>query len=299
MNRRRVVKVAAAVAGGLVAATVGAVGLGTLLWNRSTARVVRRLGTGAPSLDVVPSRDGLTGLPAPVVRYFEFALTPGRPLLRSARIEQAGDFRAGGFNAPWSPFTAVQHFTAHPPGFVWDASIRMAPLAAVRVRDSYVGGVGSMQGKIASLIPVVDQSGSPGLAAGALHRYLAESVWCPTVLLPGRGVSWEAIDGTTARATLADGTTSVWLDFRFGAQGEIVSVFTPSRLREVNGEYVPTPWEGSFREYQKVDGMMIPMAGEVGWILPEGRLSYWRGRIVSAEYVRDREGSGRKTGRYH
>lgn len=273
-----------------MASTVAAVGLGTLLWNRSTARAVRQLGTGASDTwMVVPSREGLGGLPAPVARYFEFALTPGQPLLRSARIKQAGDFRAGGFDAPWSPFTAVQHFTAHPPGFVWDASIRMAPLATVRVRDSYIEGVGSMKGKMASLIPVVDQSGGPGMAAGALHRYLAESAWFPTALLPGGSVAWEPVDDTTARATMTDGETSVWLDFRFGDRGEIVSVFTPARLREMDGEYVPTPWGGSFREYQEVDGMMIPMAGEVEWILPEGRLSYWRGRIVSAEYVRDRE----------
>lgn len=290
MNRRRVAKVVAAVAGGLVASTVAAVGLGTLLWNRSTAQAVRQLGPGvSDTWTVVPSREGLAGLPAPVARYFEFALTPGHPLLRRARIEQAGDFRAGGFDAPWSPFTAVQNFTAHPPGFVWDASIRMTPLATVRVRDSYIGGVGSMQGKMASVIPVVDQSGGPGLAAGALHRYLAESVWFPTVLLPGRGVVWEPIDDTTARATLTHGATSVWLDFHFSERGEIVRVFTPERLREVKGEYVPTPWGGSFEEYQEADGMMIPMAGEVEWILPEGRLSYWRGRIVSAVYARDRE----------
>jgi hypothetical protein len=288
MDRRRA-KVVAAVAGGLLAGAVGAVGIGTLLWNRSTARAVRRLGAGAPSWTVVPSHEGLAGLPAPVARYLEFALTPGRPLLRSARIEQAGDFRAGGFEAPWSPFTAVEHFTAHPPGFVWDASIRMAPLVTVRIRDSYIGGVGSMLGKMASLVPVVDQSGSPRLAEGALHRYLAESPWFPTALLPGRGLAWEPIDDTTARATLTDGPLSVWMDFRFGPGGEIVSASTPARLREVDGDYVPTPWTCSFRDYQKVDGLRIPMEGEVGWILPEGELSYWRGRIVNVEYVREGE----------
>ena len=50
-----------------------------------------------------------------------------------------------------------------------------------------------------------------------------------------------------------------------------------------------TPWTCSFRDYRKLDGMMIPMEGEVGWILPEGELSYWRGRIVSAEYLREGE----------
>jgi hypothetical protein len=38
------------------------------------------------------------------------------------------------------------------------------------------------------------------------------------------------------------------------------------------------------RDYASVDGMMIPMAGAVEWLTPEGRLTYWRGRITRAEY---------------
>lgn len=77
-----------------------------------------------------------------------------------------------------------------------------------------------------------------------------------------------------------DSGISVSLDFRFGDKGEIVSVYTPARYRDVNGNGVPTPWEGSFRGYERMDGMMVPREGEVAWILPEGRLTYWRGRVV-------------------
>jgi hypothetical protein len=31
---------------------------------------------------------------------------------------------------------------------------------------------------------------------------------------------------------------------------------------------------------------MVPREGEVAWILPEGRLTYWRGRVVKVEYDR-------------
>jgi hypothetical protein len=30
--------------------------------------------------------------------------------------------------------------------------------------------------------------------------------------------------------------------------------------------------------------MMIPIAGEVEWILPKGKLDFWRGRITDAQY---------------
>jgi hypothetical protein len=178
----------------------------------------------------------------------------------------------------------VQHFSVDPPGFVWDAAIRMSPLVPVRVRDSYLEGTGSMRASVAGLIPVVNAWGRTDLASGALHRYLAESVWLPTALLPGAGVTWEPIDDNAARATLTDSGVSVSLDFRFNEKGEIVSVYTPARYRDVNGKGVPTPWEGHFREHERMEGVMVPREGEVAWILPEGRLTYWRGRVVVVEY---------------
>jgi hypothetical protein len=48
----------------------------------------------------------------------------------------------------------------------------------------------------------------------------------------------------------------------------------------VNGEIVPTPWEGRFWNYSERDGMRIPVDGEVAWLLPEGAKPYWRGRIT-------------------
>lgn len=278
---RRWIRVTAAVAGGVAGSAAAAIGAGTFLWSRATARAVGRL---APSGTAGTfSRDQLAGLPAPVVRYLEFALTPGQPLLRTARIEHTGEFR-GALDQPWSPFTSIQHVSADPPGFVWDAKIRTSPLLTVRVRDSYLEGTGSMLASVAGVIPVVNAWGRTDLASGALHRYLAEAVWLPTALLPGGGRTWEPIDDNAARATLTDSGVSVSLDFRFNDKGEIVSVYTPARYRDVNGKGVPTPWEGSFRGYERMDGMMVPREGEVAWILPEGRLTYWRGRVVRVEY---------------
>lgn len=278
---RRWMQVMAAVAGGVAGSAAAAIGAGTVLWNRSTARAVGRLAPSGAAGTF--TRDHLAGLPAPVVRYFQFALTPGQPLLRTARIEHTGEFR-GALDQPWSPFTSVQHVSADPPGFVWDAKIRTSPLFTVRVRDSYLGGNGSMQASVAGVIPVVNAWGRTDLASGALHRYLAEAVWFPTALLPRPGLAWEPIDDNNARATLADSGVSVSLDFRFDAKGEIVSVYTPARYRDVNGEGVPTPWEGRHRGYVRINGMMVPREGEVSWILPEGRLTYWRGRVVGVEY---------------
>jgi hypothetical protein len=235
--------------------------------------------------------DQFAGLPAPVRRYFEFALTPGQPLVEAARLEHAGEFAAR--PGRWSPFTSVEQFTVQPPGFVWDARIRMWPLAAVTVRDSYSRGEGAMLVKLAGLIPMVDRRGTPELASGALMRYLAEAAWLPTALLPASGVAWEALDERSARATLVDSGVRVSLNFHFGAQGGIRRV-TGDRFRDVEGRGVLTRWEGEFSDYRRVEGMMIPHTGEVAWALPDARMPYWRGRILAAAYKFDgRGGHGR------
>src|SRR5690606_14605749 len=112
---------------------------------------------------------------------------------------------------------------------------------------------------------------------------LAESAWLPTALLPREGVVWETVDDSTARLTLTDSGIRVSLDVHFAPSGEIVRV-EAERYRDVDGVGVPTPFVGHFRDYAEVGGMRIPLEGEVEWILPEGRLSYWRGRIERIEY---------------
>ncbi len=272
-------------AGAATAALVALAG-GTLLWNRATSRAVRRLdslaGAAGVRRNAVFEPRRLEGLPPPVVRYFQFALTPGLPLVLRARIRHQGEFwtKPGGTA---SPFRSLQHFAASPPGFVWDADIRMAPMLHARVRDSYLNGEGAMLGRLGGVVPIVNQRGTPSIAAGALVRWLAEAVWFPTALLPGPAVSWSAIDDSTARVTLRDGRNTVWLDAHFGERGEIARVST-MRDRDVNGVGVPTPWSAVHLDYQRVHGMMIPMAGEVTWSLPEGPYLYWRGRIREASY---------------
>ena len=290
---KRWVRIGAGVAGAVAAGSVAAVAVGTSAWSRATARTVARLNARLhrPAVDeggpagAAPARTFepamLAGLPAPVVRYFEFALTPGQRLVRAARLEQAGSFAMK--RDAWVPFTATEHLTARPVGFVWDARIRMVPLIPALVRDSYIGGEGAMLGTMAGVVPLVDQHGTASMASGALMRYLAEAVWLPTALLPVNGVTWEGIDDSTARATLVDGATRVSLDFRFAPDGRVTGT-RGERLRDDGGRSTLLPWVGKHEDYERVQGMMIPRRGEVGWIMPDGPFAYWRGRQVAVTY---------------
>jgi hypothetical protein len=277
-----------AIVAAIVAIAVGAAALliavGGAIWNRASATLVDELLSNRSTLQ--PSQPAsLDSLPEPVARYFRGAL-PQIPQIdgelghaRSGRLTQVGEFRLDASEESWRPFRATQHVAFDPPGFVWDARIRMAPLISVRVRDAYVGGRGSMRVKLLSLMTLVNEHSKQELSRGALQRYLAEAVWFPTALLPSATLRWEGIDPHNARATLSDSGIEVSATFQFNDNAEIIGVFT-ERYREVDGNYVLTPWQGRFRNYTSEPDARIPLEGEVAWLLPEGELVYWRGRIV-------------------
>jgi hypothetical protein len=158
----------------------------------------------------------------------------------------------------------------------------------VRVHDAYVAGEGILRAALLAVFPVTDLRGTPDLAHGELTRFLAEAAWYPTALLPSQGVRWEPIDARSARATLTDGGTVASLVFRFREDSLIGSVLAEGRARLVGDHAVPTPWMGRWDAYEIRDGMRIPIEGEVSWVLPNGTLPYWRGRVTDIRYERAR-----------
>jgi len=114
-------------------------------------------------------------------------------------------------------------------------------------------------------------------------RYLAETVMMPTALLPSSGVQWSPVDDDSARATLTDRDTTVSAVFYFGPRGEIARV-NAQRYRDVDGTAVLTPWVGHFRDYRSIQGMMVPMYGEVAWIVRGGIMAYFRGRTTNITF---------------
>jgi hypothetical protein len=275
---------------GLVAAVLmislgGALAYGVRRWGATTDAFIARLKASRLALPSLRYDEReIEGLPGPVARYFRRVLRNGQPIVGSVRLSQDGKFRMGDAEDSWRPFAATQNFSPRPPAFVWDARIRFAPSLCIHVRDTYLAGAGKMRAELLGLVPILDVHDTPEIAAGALHRYLAEAVWFPTALLPSHGVQWAAIDDSTARATLADGATTVSLEFRFNAEGEIISAYTTSRYREVRGAYESTPWECHYGTYADRGGMRIPLEGEVEWHVPNRRLPYWRGRITGITY---------------
>jgi hypothetical protein len=121
--------------------------------------------------------------------------------------------------------------------------------------------------------------------SGSLHRFLAEAVWYPTALLPGPNLRWSAVDASTALATLTDHGVTVSLEFRFADTGEVTGIYTPARWGTFEGGYARRPWEGHFRDYQRRDGVLVPMEGDVGWYVDDEWQAVWRGTVIDYEAV--------------
>jgi hypothetical protein len=255
-----------------------------LAWDGRSADLRQTLDRTAAAPQGAFSVDDVTELPAPVERFFRHVLRDGQPLVQHVELATSGEFRTGDEADTWRPFTAWQRFSVSPPGFVWDARIAMAPFMPVYVRDAFVDGHAEMRGKVMGLFPVVDEVNTPGLAAGQLHRYLAETMWFPTALLPGQGVVWQPIDTKSAVATLSYQGTTVALRFLFSPEGDISEVFALDRMRAVNGRQEPTPWAVRCADHQERSGMRIPTWCEAEWRLPSGPLPYWRGRVDSVRF---------------
>ncbi len=266
----------------MVSATAGAWAFGAWQWRRNDAAVCSQMRAARQSMAVkVYDPQEIEALPPPVQRYFRAVLQEGQAMVSSVRLSQRGQFRQNEAKDIWQPFHATQFITTHPPGFDWDARIRIAAGIDVFVRDAYALGSGSLRASVLGLMTVADLRNTPEIANGELMRYLAEAVWYPTALLPSQGIRWDAIDDTSARATLIDGAITVSLEFRFGTDGLVAAVWAASRSRS---GYESAPWLCRLGSYEARAGMCVPLDGEVEWQLPNGPSPYFRGRLTSIEH---------------
>ncbi len=230
----------------------------------------------------------LEGLPAPAQRYFRAVLKDGQPIVSAVTIEMAGTINMSAAAEQRKPFTSKQRvvtsFAGSSPGFIWDAKIAMLPGIKVRVVDSYIAGKGLVQAAMLGLFTVADISGGDEMARGELMRFFAETPWYPTALLPSQGVQWAAVDGTSANATIVDGSITLTLLFHFSDAGLIDSVRAEARGGMVGKAMVMRPWECGLSNYQVRDGMTVPISGEAAWVRPDGRKTYFMGFVKSMAY---------------
>lgn len=215
----------------------------------------------------------IQNLPDPVQRYFRFALKEGSPYISYARLKHSGQFKTGP-SKEWVDIQGEQYFTTQIPGFVWKGSTTM-----FTARDMYLSNRGKLTVSLLSLFGIVDGQGEI-YDQGELLRWLAESVWFPTNLLPGDNLQWVPMDGTSARLNFTYNNICITYLVSFDDFGAITEFKTKRYMNENDLEI----WVGKVTDYREKAGMMIPFAIEALYQLKDGDYSYAKFYLNEIEY---------------
>ena len=215
----------------------------------------------------------LDDLPEPVQRYFKHVLKDGQPYISYVRLIHNGQFKTDP-KKDWINIKGEQYFTAEKPGFIWKGKTAM-----FTARDMYLANKGRLVVTLLSLFKIVDGQGE-SFNQGELLRWLGESVWFPTNLLPSENLQWFPINSTSAKLTFNHVDISVSYIVSFNDKNEITQMITKRYMKEGRLE----TWVGKFRNYKEINGVIIPTEIEAIWKLEEGDYSYVKFNIKKIEY---------------
>lgn len=279
---RRSLKIIAGAAAVLLATAFAAVLIGRYTFNRTIDSEIDDLfqRSAMPERATLHEAD-IAHLPEPVQRWLRYSNVIGKERPETVRLKQEGEIRLSPDGA-WMPFTAEQYYTTDPPSFIWKIDTSMMSVIPISGRDRYVDGHGQMTIKVASLIPVVDETGEH-MDQGTLLRYLNEIMWFPAGAL-SQHITWEAVDDNAAIATMTRGETTVDATFFFDDQGRLTNMVAQRYQDAGNGEFKSLPWKTPIEDYGEFDGVRIPVSGEGVWEEDWGDFAYVRIRIVDLEY---------------
>lgn len=205
----------------------------------------------------------LQALPEPVQRYFKHVMKEGQPYISYVRLKHNGQFKADPKKG-WANIAGEQYFTTEKPGFIWQGSTAM-----FTARDMYISDKGKL---IVSLFGLIKVAGGQGekYNQGELLRWLGESVWFPTNLLPNENLKWTEVDSQSAKLNFNyNGFTLNYL-VTFNSLGEITELQTKRYMGEGNLE----TWVGKVSDYKEINGILVPTKIEAIYKLPEGDYSY-------------------------
>jgi hypothetical protein len=216
--------------------------------------------------------DQIENLPEPIRRYFKYALPKRNHFISYVRLKHDGVFRLKP-DKKWMKIRGWEYVTTKKVGFVW---LGRVPLFSAT--DLYINGKGKLEVKLFSIFTIMDTKGYK-VDVGELLRWLGETPWYPTALLPSDRINYEIVDENSVKVTLTDGGRTVNGIFLINLKGQIIR-FSAKRYKNNSLEN----WTGHYEDYKIVDGMKIPQVVKVTWNLPSGDFCYAKFRIRNIEY---------------
>lgn len=248
--------------------------IGKISMELKFKKQVRQLFANSENIsNKIYSAGQLYGLPEPVKRYFNYVLEDGQHYISTVRLTHNGSFKTDLKNG-FIKISGVQYFSASKPQLIWKGTASM-----FTARDFFIAGRGGLIATLLNVYNVADAKGS-NYDEGELQRWLAESVWFPTNLLPSEYAGWSAIDANSAKLSFHYKTVAFDFIVRFNAIGEII---------EMEGERFMTAgrkerWACQMGNYQERNGVRIPICDQALWRLKEGDQVYAKFEVQSIAY---------------
>lgn len=212
-------------------------------------------------------------LPLPVQKYFKYTLRNNQQIIGCVRLKHKGKFKTAP-DKPWKDITGEQYFMTGTPGFIWKGKI--GPITA---QDIYLNEKGKLMVSLFETFTIMSTQGEK-IDQGELLRWLGESVWFPTNLLPHDRLKWEPINDKSAKLIFDYKGQSVYYKVIFNKTGQITQLETE---RFYNGQQLEK-WVGNCSEYKEINGYMIPTFMSASWKLSTGDYTYANFQLTNIEY---------------
>ena len=229
-----------------------------------------------PSAAAVVDEADLAQLPDPVASYVRRSGAVGQPHLTGFRARIHGRIRATS-GSPWMTFTGEQVNTYGPAPsrlFFIDATMRGLPVA---VLHAYVGPSATMRAKVASLVPMVNASGSEMDRAETVTLFNDLCLLAPAALVDAC-VRWETVDEHRVRGSFSNGDHTVSAELTFDDDGDLVDFVSEDRMRasQDGAGFTAQRWATPVRSYGTFAGRRVIASGEGRWHAPapEGEFTY-------------------------
>jgi hypothetical protein len=219
------------------------------------------------------SYDQLKGLPEPVQRYFKNVLLENQSYINTIRLKHIGQFKTG-INKNWVDIRGQQYYNTQIPSFIWKGKIGL-----ICAKDMYLNGKGKLIIKLFHLFTIKKAEGR-NYDQGELLRWLGESVWFPTNLLPSDRLQWHAINETSAKITLTYNTLSLFYIVTFNENDQICKLET-KRYYENN---TLKTWIGECFKYKEINGVKVPTVLKASWIINKIEHNYALFQLEEIEY---------------
>jgi hypothetical protein len=248
------------------------------LVKHETAAIVRQI---KPQSEKIISENAIENLPEPVQNWLRNSGAVGKPLINAGKVIQKAEMKMKPEQKNWMTANAIQLTTLDAPAFIWNVDVKMNSILNFIGRDKFENGKGKMLIKVNSLINVVNESGEK-MDEGSLQRYLGEMVWFPSLALSPY-VSWEAINDSSAKATMHYNGTMGSGIFHFNTAGDVI-MFTALRFNGNRADSKRHEWIMKIEDYKVFEGIKVPAKMTATWKFDEGDWTWLKLEVVDIIY---------------